>query len=170
MTFADAEARLGSALDRAGYHQRGLFSVPNGFAIVTQLERIDANGAPSGARRWSVAESSSAFSLEAYFTRLLYADPGRYRLVVLVISDVPFSATGGYLTASDASDLASVGLNALPKTLADEIYSPNHRCTALIYEFRKGSNAEPELVTPSPLPGRDHLTRARIWAALTGTR
>lgn len=169
-TFADAEIRLRLALGAAGYYQRSLFVVPGGFAIVTQFERIEADGTPANARRWQSTDTESTFSLDAYFKQLLYAQPGRYRLVVLIVSDVPFSATGGYLTASDASDLASRGVNVLPKALADEIFSINHRCTALIYEFRKGAKKELEFVTPSPLLGRDHLVQAKIWSALEGVQ
>jgi hypothetical protein len=169
-TFAAVEQRLGRALDAAGYHQRSFFTVPNGFALVTQLERIEPNGSPSGARRWMMAEASADFSLESYFKRLLYADPGRYRLVVLIVSDVPFSATGGYLTMSEASDLAGRGVNTLPENVAEDRYSPRHRCTALIYEFRKTSTPNAELVVPSPLPGRDHLIKARIWVGLESPR
>ena len=165
-TFGDVEARLGRALDAAGYYQRSLFAAPHGFAVVTQLERIEADGAPANASRWAVTEASTTFSLVAYLQRLLYAEPGRYRLVVLVVSDLPFTATGGFLTASDASNLASRGANALPQALGAERYSANHRCTALIYEFRKVPSGEPEFVAPSPLRGHDHLLRANIWAAL----
>lgn len=164
-TFDDVEQRLGRALSAAGYHQRSLFAVPNGFAIVTQLERIEDDGAPLRARRW-LAGAPSTFSLETYFRRLLHAEPGRYRLVVLIVSDAPFSATGAYMTASEASDLASRGVNVLPQPVAEELYSPRHRCTALIYEFRRAGTADSELIVPSPLPGRDHLVRAKIWAAL----
>ena len=169
-TFEVVRDRLARALDAAGYHQRSLFAVPRGFAVVTQLERIDSAGVPAGSGRWQVSETSGAFSLVAYLKRLLYAEPGRYRLVVLIVSDRPFSASGGYLTASEASDLASRGVNALPQDVADERYSPRHLCTALIYEFRKVPDAPPEFVAPSPLQGYDHLVRANIWAALAAAQ
>jgi hypothetical protein len=165
-TFAQVQARLGDALDAAGYYQRSLFGVPNGFAVVTQLERIDSDGVPAGSGRWQVSETSTVFSLVDYLKRLLYAEPGRYRLVVLIVSDVPFSATGGYLTAGEASDLASRGANALPQDIADQRYSSRHLCTALIYEFRKVPDGPPEFVAPSPLQGQEHLVRAKIWSAL----
>jgi hypothetical protein len=167
-TFDAIDERLTRALDDAGYHQRSYFTVPGGFALVTQLERIEPSGASVPEQRWLTADVSGVFSLEGYFKRLLYADPGRYRLVVLVVSDVPFSADGGYLTQSDASKLLSRGVNTLPEKVAENQYSSRHRCTALIYEFRKSSAPNSELVVPSPLPGRDHLMKARIWAALTG--
>ena len=165
-TFGHVKARLGDALDAAGYYQRSLFGVPNGFAMVTQLERIDNDGVPAGSGRWQVAETSTVFSLVDYLKRLLYAEPGRYRLVVLIVSDTPFAANGGYLTAGEAADLASKGVNTLPQNVADQRYSLRHNCTALIYEFRKVPDAPPEFVAPSPLQGREHLVRAKIWSAL----
>jgi hypothetical protein len=164
-TFAVVRDRLTRALDSAGYFQRSFFSVPNGFAVVTQLERVGADGAPAGERRWLV-DSASVFSLEGYLKKLLFAEPGRYRLVVLLVTDVSFSTSGDYITASDAREMVTRGVNDLPQQKSEEVYSVNHRCTALIYEFRKGRSAEPELVLPSPDPGRVHLVKARMWAAL----
>jgi hypothetical protein len=169
-SFDAVDGRLTRALDDAGYHQRSYFTVPNGFALVTQLERIEPSGASIAEQRWLTADVSGVFSLEGYFKRLLYADPGRYRLVVLIVSDVPFAANGGYLTQSDAAKLLGRGVNTLPEPVAEHQYSSRHRCTALIYEFRKSATPNSELVVPSPLPGRDHLMKARIWAALQGAQ
>jgi hypothetical protein len=167
VSFSMVEDRLGRALDTAGYHQRSFFTVPGGFAIVTQLERVGADGIAASDHRWQMADASATFSLESYLRRLLFAEPGNFRLVVLVVSDVPFSPNGGFMTASDASRLVGQGVNALPGAVLQRPYSQSYRCTALIYQFQKGA-AKPELLVPSPLPGRDHLVRARIWAALSG--
>lgn len=165
-SFGDVRDRLGRALDAAGYSQRTFFSVPNGFAIVTQLERIGDDGTPTSARRWFTAGSTEIFSLEEYLKRLLFAEAGRYRLVVLVVTDVSISATGPYITAGQAAEMADNGVMDLPPSVAAREFSADHRSTALIYEFRKRRTGEPEFVKRSPLPGRDHLIKARIWAAI----
>ena len=164
-SFGTVRDRLAHALDAAGYAQRSFFRVPNGFAVVTQLERIGNDGTPAQAR-WYAAASVETFSLEQYLRRLLFAQPGRYRLVVLVVTDVAISASGPAITAREASEMADRGYLHLPPAVAAVEYSPNHRSTALIYEFRKRSTGSPEFVKPSPLPGRDHLVKARIWAEI----
>ena len=169
-TLGDINKRLGHALDAAGYRQRSVFAVPAGFAIVTQLERIDDDGVPADSSRWQLTEASTAFSLVSYVKRLLHAEPGRYRLVVLVVSSVPFSATGAFMTASEAFKVVTRGLNALPVARAAKKYEANDVVTALIYEFRKMPVGEPEFVAPSALPGYEHLVRARIWAHLADTK
>jgi hypothetical protein len=165
-SFGVVSDRLARALDAAGYSQRSFLSVPNGFAVVTQLERIGNDGTPTSARRWFTAGSVEIFSLEEYLRRLLFAEVGRYRLVVLVITDVSISASGPFITAGQAAEMADKGFMDLPPTVAQMEYSANHRSTALIYEFRKRRTGDPEFVKPSPLPGRDHLVKARIWAAI----
>lgn len=170
-TFGDVYVRLGRALDAAGYFQRSVLGAPHGFALITQLERIDDDGTPAGSGRWQVTEDSTAFSLLRYVQRLLYAEPGRYRVVVLVVSDEPFSAaTQTTATPKQLQSLMGDGLNTLPAALARESYSKEHVTTALIYEFRKVPKGEPEFVAPSALQGRDHLVQARIWAALSGAQ
>lgn len=164
-TLAAVSQQLERALDSAAYHQRSFFKLPNGFAMVTQLEKINSDGTPITEQRWLSADSSAGFSLEGYLRRLLYADPGRYRLVVFAVTDIPFSTSGEAMTARDASRMVSKGVNILPQTISTDLYSPQHRCTALVYEFRKTTAPQPELVAPSPLPGRDHLVKARMWAA-----
>jgi len=169
-SFGDVRDRLGRALDAAGYSQRTFFSVPNGFAIVTQLERIGDDGVPTSARRWFTAGSTEIFSLEEYLKRLLFAEAGRYRLVVLVVTDVSIAATGPYISAGEAAELADNGVMDLPPSVAAMEFSADHRATALIYEFRKRRTGDPEFVKRSPLPGRDHLVKARIWAAIENLR
>jgi hypothetical protein len=164
-TLAAVAGQLGKALDAAAYTQRSFFTVPGGFAMVTQLERINPDGTPDTKRRWQPVASTASFSLEDYLKRLLYADPGRYRLVVFIVTDAPFSASGDAMTARQASSLVARGTFTLAETTAKQPYSTQHRATALIYEFRKGK-AAPELVLPSEYPGRSHLVKAKMWAAL----
>ena len=161
--------RLERALDAAAYYQRSFFEIPNGFALVTQLERIKTDGTSETSRRWIVGATAAApFSLEEYVRRLLYADPGRYRLVVFAVTNVPFSMAeaGPGMTAGEASRLAERGANVMPPGAASRAYSSAHRCTAIIYEFRKTGDSNAELVLPSAMAARDHLVKGQVWAAL----
>src|SRR5262249_52335818 len=156
----DIAQRLEDALDNATYYQRSFFKIPGGFSLVTQLERINSDGTPEAAQRWVLSESNTIFSLELYIKRLLYADPGHYRFVVFAVTDMPFSladTSAGPITQPKGRELLAQGTNTLPPAVAVQHYSAKYRCTALIYEFKKSTSPQPELVLPSPLPGRDHL-------------
>jgi hypothetical protein len=113
-------------------------------------------------------DSAPVFSLENYIKRLLFADDGRYRFVVLVITDQVFSTSDDVMTGQQASALSRQGAMMLSAEQSKTSYDSQFHTTALIYEFRKTKAPDVELVLPSPLPGHDHLERSRIWAALEG--
>ena len=167
-TLYAVSQRLGNALDAAGYYERSFFAVPNGFAIVTQLERIGPDGTPDHAQRWVVDNARQRFSLAAYLSRLLYAQPGYFRLVVFVVTDVVFRPDRGSLSKRDAQTLVTKGTPMLPFEMATHrMYSARFNCTALIYEFEKDSDsASAHLVVPSQVPGREHLIKSGVWAYL----
>jgi len=169
--LSEVAERLGRALDEAGYSQRSFLGVPNGFALATQLERVRPDGEPDVDRRWLQANDDSLpFTLEGYIKRLIFADAGRYRLVIFVVTDQSFAASGPDMSSKDATELTRKGTVTLPTSIAEISYSAQHRCTALVYEFKKTKAVEPEFVLPSPLSGREHLVKARMWAALQGAR
>jgi hypothetical protein len=158
--------RLEHALDAASYHQRTFFKVPNGFAMVTQIERLKQDGTPDVERRWVPIDTAPVFSLENYIKRLLYAERGRYRLVTFVVTDMSFPTSDQTLTAKRASDLARRGALVLQAEEASQTYTPQFHTTALIYEFVKTNRPEAQFVNPSSLPGWNHLEKAKIVAAL----
>ena len=166
-TLGDISRRITEALDAANYYQKSYFDIPGGFAIVTQLEKIGADGAPETDGRWLMTEEGAGFSLITYMKRLLFADPGHYRLIIMTVTDIPFSPTEGAAVDVDAAAaLVQKGNVMLSAHLKRRPLSRDHICTALIYEFRKSGSSRPELVLPSSIPGREHLVKARMWAAL----
>jgi hypothetical protein len=172
-TMGSIADRLSEALEFAGYYQRAFFRAPNGFAVVTQLERVEDDGAPSDLHRWTgvfANETPSSFSLEAYLRNLLYAYPGHYRLIVIMVTDAAFSTSDEFMTASNAHDLAARGALALDANVARAIYTAAHQCTVLIYEFLAPRTLGPKLVQPSRLPGRVHLRQSGILPGLDAAR
>ena len=170
-TIGHVEKRLSAALESAGYYQRVFFSAPNGLALVTQMERFASDGAPAIERRWNnPTEAGSSFSLDSYLRRLLYADPGRYRLIVLLVTDVTFSTSDEFMTAGAANELAARGALSLDASVAEAPYTAAHQCTVLIYEFEKPRSVSAKLVRPSPLPGRVHLQMSRILSGFDTTQ
>ncbi len=169
-TWGDVESRLVAALDSAGYFDRSVYFVPSGFAIVTRLERIDADGNPlAEADRWPpVIGATGTFSLASYISRLFFAETGYYRVIAFIAAPRAFMEGREPPTGPEATEWVRSGLNAVPPEARDLPYSEDFTLTALIYEFRhEGGGIGAELLLPGRLPGRAHLERGRIITMLS---
>ncbi len=168
-TFRTLADRLEAALAAAGYGERSYYAVPGGFALVARLEQIEADGTPKPVPdRWSMTvRNMPRFSLTEYFKALFKGTPGRYRIVVFVVSAIPFSQMNEEVTVTESRAWLTGGLNALPASIGARPRTDDVRCTALIYEFERPSSGAPvRFRDPSPLTGSTHLEKARLWAAL----
>lgn len=163
----DVSEWLERALDQASYAERSYYAVPDGFALVSRLERINQDGTPHS-ERWASDESPSLeFSLKWYLRALVSSPEGRYRLVVFVVTPAAFPQNGKNVPFLVARDWSWVGLNKLPPSAGVLELSKDHTCTALVYEFVKGKKgSEPSQVLPSVLTGRQHLESSGIWAGI----
>lgn len=167
--LSDVDLRLTGALEANGYFESSYYSVPDGFALVTKMEQIRADGAPeSEPGRWSLeVPRLNGFSLSAYLQALFTARPGRYRVIAFIVTPHPFRQSGVEVTAQEAAAWLSGGLDRLPAPLGAREFGPDHACTALIYEFiRLTESDEPKFLAPGALPGRIHLQKSGLWEAL----
>ena len=170
LRLIDVAERLERAFDAAGYVERSYYAAPGGFALVSRLEQVAADGTPKdGASRWSVRiQPRPIFSLASYLQALLTSNPGRYRIVVFIVSSTPFSQSDARVSLDTARDWLPGGLNRLPPSIGILELTPEFSATALIYEFeQRSSDADVAFVDPSSLPGKSHLEKARLWQALT---
>ena len=169
--LADVAASLEQALGAAKYPRWSYLSVPNGFALVSQMEQIRKDGSPSpDAARWSTQmPPASSMNVVEFIKALANAQPGFYRVIVFVATDQPWKRSGtASPTGKQAEEWLSTGVSALPPDLGQRPYGDGHRTTTLIYEFRKASaNKAAVLVNTSPTPARRHLDKAGIAEALT---
>jgi hypothetical protein len=166
-TLGDAAKLIDAALDGGGYVDRSYFAAPGGFAMVTRLERIDADGTPKQEERWSVQPPPlQRFSLSAYLRALFTAPPGYYRIIVFVVSSQPFAQAAERVSRDEALAWLHEGLNRLPDSIAEASYTERHDATALIYQFEQPGRQEALLVVQGSPSGREHLQRAKLWDAL----
>lgn len=171
-TWGSVADRLEKALADNGYSSPGYYLVPQGFALISQLERInpDATPAPSEVR-WKIKVdpvSIKPFNLEAYLKALLGEDAGLFRVIAFVFTPVPI-VTKGKASMEAASGWVEEGASTLPQTLSQQAYGENMEATALIYEFEVPSRGKPaRLNKPSGHNGQQHLKAARILQALGG--
>jgi TRAP transporter TAXI family solute receptor len=163
--LSDIEQTLIKALDSAGYYERSYYAVPDGFALVTRLERINYDGtSKEGHQRWKTNIGPlRKFNLTEFLKRLFTAEKGFFRIVVFIVTPHPFAQSNAKIRRKDAIEWLSSGLNILPDPIGDVKYSDNYNCHALIYEFEKVRHRQAKIIVPGNLDGRTHLVKAKLW-------
>lgn len=167
--LGDVERKLSSALGSCDYAETSYYAVPDGFALVTRLEQINPDGMPKAPPdRWSVKTTPLRdFSLGEYIRALFGERPGKFRIIVFVVTPHPFSQANVTVSREEAIAWLPRGLNKLPMSIAEQPYSTSHTCTALIYEFAlPETQAKATLSKPSGLSCKTHLSKAMVWSFL----
>jgi hypothetical protein len=173
--------RLTNALRQAGIADWTTYAVgPDGFAVVARLECIDDNGrAKSGSARWcidndgqvrtsrapSVGSSTSAplQFVSSYLARLFEASPGRYRVLVFVVSGRTIYR-GPDAEPRLMLHLARSGAADLPQAIRDVIPLYNQHCEVLIYEFFRQAEDDAPTLVGSSVNAMEHLVGAGLWS------
>jgi hypothetical protein len=170
-TLKEATDAILTALESTGYVERSFFRTePGGIALVTRLERIEADGSPAHPGRWASAESTypSAQDLINFLRGLFFVKKGHYRLIIFVIQETPFVLSQKSMPEPEARALIGKGANTLPMATAKRPFNDNH-CTALIYEFSSDGKSV-EFLAESPLTGKQHLDKAGVLSLLAKPR
>jgi len=169
--LGDVEGRLGKALEAKGFTQRSFFSVPNGFAAVTQLEQY--NGADGSVRndrtRWLDYPAIGSFTgVLDYLKALVVPQKGYFRMFVFVVTDAPFGGSEKRVSKEQAAAWLNQGFNRLPNSLAAMPFTSAYDVTALVYEFEvPESNRKPVQKCPSPrFSAKTHLRKSGLAPAL----
>ncbi|CAK8712507.1 hypothetical protein GKODMF_04090 [Candidatus Electrothrix gigas] len=168
-SLQNAAKKLEAAFDKTGYSQKKYYQVPNGFALVSQLEQFRSDGSSKQEPdRWAAEfRPPRIFSLTSYIKAIFKANPGRYRIVAFIVTSQPFEEGKERITREEARSWLDSGMVVLPKSIGEQPYTDEHYCTALIYEFELPENGKKALFkTSSNLTGRDHLQKSNLWTAL----
>jgi hypothetical protein len=165
-TVGQVAGAIVSALERKGYVERSFFRTgAGGVALVTRLERINDDGSSfADIERWP-AETLRSSTLASFLRGLFYVDPGRYRIIVFILQDLPFAQSPDRVTGDDARAWLRAGANVLPREVAESLFGDG-QCTALVYEFASDGTAV--RVVESRLTGKEHLEKAGL--VLAGSR
>lgn len=163
-TLGALAAHLEQALGRKGYDERAYFAAPGGFAVVTRMERIGADGVPMPAsERWIGELRRRSFSLADYARVLFFGETGHFRVLVFLVTSAPVPLDG---EAPAPRDLEG-GVNRLPGEIAAAELTPEHRVSLLVYEFEQHESRDELAFAESPrLSGRDHLAASGLLALL----
>ncbi len=170
-TLGGAEMKVRLALDAQGYAQRSYFSVPNGFALVTQLEQYNAaDGTVRNDRtRWLDYPAQDNFAgVLDYFKALVMPQKGYFRLFVLVATNQSFGGDAARVSKEQATAWLNQGFNKLPRRLAAVPLTADFDITVLVYEFEvPESNRKPVQKCPSPrFDARTHLVKSGLGSGL----
>ena len=165
---SDIITKLGLALLDVGYLSRSYLAVPEGFALVTRLERIRPDGTPyPEAGRWLGEKTPiREFRLSSYVEALSGAEPGLYRVLAFVVRPGNL-VHGTRIDPSEKAEWLKDDLNRVPPSVSEYAYAAGYRCGVFVFEFEKGSSGErarPRI--PGRLPALAHLQAAGIWGRL----
>ena len=165
LKLGDVSSQLIAALNQQGYVYRSFMSVPNGFAIVTQMEQYNADYTHrTDENRWNNAPIGTSFSgYLDYFLRLVMPSKAYFRTFVFIVTTDAITQNKEVVGKDKARDWYSQGINRLPKTVAELPYTEGVEVTALVYEFVvPDSNRQPKQNCPS-VNTQLHLQKSGIF-------
>jgi hypothetical protein len=161
--LGDIDQKLASVLGQQGY-ERSYFKVPGGFAIASRLEQInDDASSKQEPNRWS-DQVPPVTSFSEFIGALFFPRVGFFRIVVFVVTDVPFNQKQTTVSKNEATSWLTQGKNVLPDAAVKLPINPNFNCTALIYEYKFTENQKSSLSTRFSV--QTHLEKARLWNGL----
>jgi hypothetical protein len=169
ISLMDVADKLEAALDHTGYSQKKYYQIPDGFALVSQLEQFNPDGTSKELPdRWAAEfRPPKIFSLKSYIKAIFTANPGQYRIVAFIVTSTPFEESEETVTREEAVKWLDTGMIVLPQSIGEQPYTDEYYCTALIYEFElPGKGKKAVFKKSSELTGRIHLKKSNLWAAL----
>lgn len=153
------------ALKKSGYYEKSYYKIPNGFALVTRMEKMKVDGSPAeDSERWDINSEStgSSFSLLSYFKSLFVADDGSYRIIVFLITPENMRQTEEVMTMEAAKKYLTKGYNRLPNHFKTIPFTEDYSVSALIYEWYKVEHEDPIFMEPSKFLGQYHLAKNKF--------
>ena len=165
-TLTDVASALERKLQLAGYTERSYFSIPNGFAVVTKLERINEDGTINQkGDRWALEDKplKFAFDINAYFRALFTADPGHYRAFAFYVTNRKSIFDGNPAHYDNVKDWTHTGGNSLLNEHSNVEYSEDYNCTVSVYSYERPKGGDPILLDPSPIDARTHVINAGMY-------
>jgi hypothetical protein len=173
--LGDINRQLTAALHAEGYYGKRYFSMPEGFALVTQLESMYPDGTPSPTlERWQTSvKQKPQFSLREYLLSLVFAEKGYYRAFAFVvlprsIADDPRLGMGRL----DPGPWMTVSGEKLPDAVAELSVSNDYVVKAYLFAFDVPGGAEnailmtPSIGSPAGRLALKHLQQANLQARL----
>jgi hypothetical protein len=144
-TFANVADKLALSLARAGYKDKYKYfwNDADEFAVVTRIERVDAEGRPLAGpvERWDGSEELPvARDMQEYGRYLISGKKVFYRVFAFVVSRKNYNFYGNSPPSFEmAAKWSDKGMPALgdeeATTIQDVIFTEKYHCYALLYLF-----------------------------------
>lgn len=144
--LSEVYSRLKQALNKADYQDFRLFSIKDGFVLVTPVERILPDGSIDLKNRWSRNKLIPTSAI-TYFNSLLFGTEGHFRNMMFVVSPLLNIKDIGktILNAAGADNLFSEGGGILDPDTGSLPFSGKY-VNVLIYEYYKKNGGPVNLV------------------------
>ena len=159
-TLGDLDIKLTKALKVNSYPSASYYQVPNGFAMVTRIERLDEDSPdPDLMNRWDIQADPGIHSISDYIKALFTARKGYFRVIVFFVTDQPITSSSEIVNQQDAMAWLMKGSNLLPDEIGQKPYTSKYHNTAYVYEFEKPENSEAILMSETPFPANQQLQK-----------
>lgn len=166
-TYGEIDKTIGECLNESGYvsSKRQYYAIPNGYALVTRLEKINKDGSPRlGEERWEAQVKSTfkEFSVLDYLKALVMGEEANFRVLVFMITDIPLIQSDEITEMTTAKSWLKKGMNALPNDLAILEFTNRHKVNLLLYEFTQHESGKATLLQESRVDIEDHMMKTGI--------
>lgn len=163
--FFRPSARLGDLDDQIrvrlatkGYEKLRHFSIPGGFGVTTDVERINSDGSPA-AQRWQVGKLPVSGGLLRYVTALFAGEEGRFRLFTFLVTNQEPVPADYKASQMDIDRWKTSGRLFLSRQMSAAKVRPGTKVWLLVYEFEQSRSKGGKLVAPEQdgLPFSKHV-------------
>ncbi|GAG00200.1 unnamed protein product, partial [marine sediment metagenome] len=92
--------------------------------------------------------------------------PGHYRVLLFVVTSRPLSQDDTPLSHQELKDWLHERMLTLPTNVGNRKWSPEHRCTVLVYELERSQPWKEATLVRSRVPAREQLERTNLLPIL----
>ncbi|MBK6995298.1 MAG: hypothetical protein IPH31_10345 [Lewinellaceae bacterium] len=157
--------KIALAFEHKGYPFR-FMSVPDGFAVVTQLEQYQEDGSIQidPITRWKELPEAESFSLSlTYLKSLIFPRKAHLRLFAVLVTQQGYPSNEEHISKDDAKAWIRKGVNRLPKIIVEKPFSSRYSVDVLVYEFEVPETTFiPWQHCPCHLTAREHLQKTGL--------
>ncbi len=168
-TYKQVDNYLVNIFNGGGYNGRmHYYYVKSGFAVTTNLEKINTDGSPaSGAQRWNVSVSGNgSFSMYQVFKSIFFDTESNFRIFALVVSPNKATVQSSASSLAAMSELIQYSYPSLPADLND-VVPPTKTLSILVYQYKQSDVGEvPVLEIKKPITLLKHLSNSGLGALL----
>lgn len=135
-TLGEIDAHIAKVLDRSGYNNKFYFSLPNGFAVITPLERTSSvGGVLPDQRRWSLEKETSNLSITNYAKHLIFGSDDRFRMFLFIVTNDYFGTQEDVPHDRDVERWLKTGRDVLSPRIGQRLTPKGTKIQLFVYEF-----------------------------------